>query len=101
MIRILMLVIILFFAPAAQAFDSIFVELVRVVDGDTIMVNIEGWPDLVGKNIGVRVAGCDTRELKDKRPEMRAMAYEAKDVVTALLKKIGRASGRENVCLYV
>ena len=86
MIRILTLAIILFFAPPAQAVDNMLVELVRVVDGDTIVVNIADWPDIVGKNIGVRVAGCDTRELRDKRPEIRAMAYEAKDVVTALLR---------------
>ena len=40
-------------------------EVVRVIDGDTIVVNIEGWPSIVGKEIGIRVYGIDTRELND------------------------------------
>lgn len=61
------------------------VELVRVVDGDTIIVNIGGWPAIVGDQIGVRVAGCDTPELRDKRLHMREQALRAKDTVNAIL----------------
>lgn len=61
-------------------------ELVRVVDGDTIVVNIAEWPPIIGERIGVRVAGCDTPELRDKRSEVKELAYKAKEAVQAMLK---------------
>ncbi len=64
-------------------------KLVRVVDGDTIIVDIEGWPPIIGEQIGVRVSGCDTPELRDKRPEIRAKARCARDVVKAMLQAAG------------
>ncbi len=72
-----------------HAGDGMVVDLVRVVDGDTIVVNIHGWPDIVGREIGVRVSGCDTPELRDRRPEVKALAYRAKRVVTDVLFNAG------------
>ncbi len=86
MCRIFFLAAMLLFAPLAHGSDAMVVELVRVVDGDTIMVNIEGWPEIVGRNIGIRVAGCDTPELRDKRPDVREMAYRAKNTVRMVLE---------------
>lgn len=45
--------------------------VVRVIDGDTIEVNISG---IIYK---VRYIGVDTPELNDERPEIRALAQEA------------------------
>jgi endonuclease YncB( thermonuclease family) len=39
-------------------------QVVRVYDGDTIYVNIPEVPDLFGKNIGIRLAGIDTPEMR-------------------------------------
>lgn len=81
-----MIIALILFSPAVScAFDGIAVELVRVVDGDTIIVNVAGWPEIVGHEIGVRVAGCDTPELRDKRPAIKAKAYEAKEALLLLL----------------
>jgi len=38
--------------------------VVKVYDGDTITVRIPDFPPILGQNIGVRVYGIDTRELK-------------------------------------
>ncbi|QJB57163.1 thermonuclease family protein [Pseudodesulfovibrio sp. zrk46] len=80
-----MLVLLCFFCPSSYAADGMVVELVRVVDGDTFVVNIAGWPDVVGREIGVRLAGCDTPELRDKRPAIKIMAYQAKEALGLLL----------------
>ena len=45
--------------------------VVRVIDGDTIEV------DIIGMRFKVRYIGIDTPELDDKRPEFRALAQEA------------------------
>jgi endonuclease YncB( thermonuclease family) len=57
----------------------------RVVDGDTIVVDIPGYPPLVGRGIAVRLAGCDTPELRDQRPEIRRLAKQARALVRAAL----------------
>lgn len=31
----------------------------KINDGDTFHVNIEEWPDIIGKNIGIRINGID------------------------------------------
>lgn len=86
MFKAVVILITIIISPMAQASESMVAELVRVVDGDTIIVNIDGWPAIVGYQIGVRVNGCDTPELRDKRVEIKALAYRAKDVVRCLLE---------------
>ncbi len=53
-------------------------EIVKVIDGDTFRCNLHGYPPLVGKNISVRLAGIDTPELRDRRPEVKRRARAAK-----------------------
>ena len=51
--------------------------LQRVVDGDTFLVSLWGWPSVVGDSILVRVAGIDTPELRgvDSAQGRRAREY--------------------------
>lgn len=51
---------------------------VRVHDGDTITVDVPGWPSIVGDDIGVRLLGVDTPELHARAAAVRAWAEEAK-----------------------
>lgn len=87
-IRVLFFFIILF--GAAQVVfaecDMVPAKVVRVIDGDTIVVNIASYPPIVGHKIGIRLAGCDTAELKDKNPELRLLAKMAKAFVADLLE---------------
>lgn len=63
------------------------VKLKRVIDGDTIVVDIPGQAEVFGEGISVRVQGIDTPELSDKRSCMKARAREARDELRALLNE--------------
>lgn len=60
-------------------------QLVRIYDGDTFFVNIKGWPDVVGKNIGIRIKGVDTPEMHGKCAQEKALAENAKVALQVLL----------------
>ena len=55
--------------------------VVSVHDGDTMTVTIPDVPPLLGENISVRVRGIDTPEMHDARPEIHALAVQARDLV--------------------
>ncbi|WP_420246096.1 MULTISPECIES: thermonuclease family protein [unclassified Maridesulfovibrio] len=60
-------------------------RVVSVYDGDTFTADIDEFPPLIGKKIGIRVAGIDTPEMRDKRIEIKALAVKARDYVRAVL----------------
>jgi micrococcal nuclease len=61
-------------------------EVVSIYDGDTFTVNIDHWPDIVGKRISVRIRGIDTPELTEKRVRLRELARASKQEVVAILR---------------
>jgi endonuclease YncB( thermonuclease family) len=69
--------------------DEVKAVITRVYDGDTITVDIPGWPPVVGKSIGIRVWGIDTPERKDQRPHIKEMAVAARELVEAKAKATG------------
>lgn len=56
-------------------------HIVSVYDGDTFRCDLAEYPDIVGKNIGVRINGIDTPEMKDKRPWVKALAIKSRNYV--------------------
>ena len=69
-----------------KVYESVTVSrVVSIYDGDTFHVDIDGWPDIVGKNIGVRVLGIDTPEMKDKNPDKKAKAVAAKHLASDVI----------------
>ena len=60
--------------------------IVNVVDGDTIDVSINLGFDIAIK-IRIRLADIDTYELKDKDPEKKKLAQEAKEFISEYLWK--------------
>ncbi len=58
--------------------------VVRVIDGDSLVVNVPSFPAIVGYKITVRIAGCDTPELRDKRPGIRALAQNARTLTASM-----------------
>lgn len=57
--------------------------VVRVVDGDTVKVRLlDPMPDLFMYQ-SIRLRHCDTPELGDKRPEVAALAREARAFMKA------------------
>ena len=59
-------------------------DVVRVIDGDTIVVDAHVWPDITVR-VAVRLAGMDAPELRGKCPAEKIMAREAKERVDLLI----------------
>lgn len=66
--------------------DIVATDFVRNYDADTITVNICDWPDIIGQKISVRVNGIDTPEMRGGTDYSKALAKEARDFVTSMLK---------------
>ena len=85
--------IALFIALPAQASD-IYAEYVRNYDGDTVTVDLVDLRDIdldgtfapLWDNIGIRVAGIDTPEIRGKCAAEKALAKKAKYLVRDALK---------------
>ena len=71
--------------PRKPAFQTdVPAVVVRVIDGDSLVVNVPSFPPVVGHEISVRIAGCDTPELRDPRPEVRELAQRARALTAEL-----------------
>ncbi|WP_054159204.1 thermonuclease family protein [Rhizobium sp. AAP43] len=60
-------------------------EVVRVVDGDTVLVQAMPWPDH-RIDTYVRLRGIDAPELKSECPSFRLAAERAKDKLATLME---------------
>ncbi len=60
-------------------------RLIRVIDGDTFVCDIDELSALIGKNIRIRLKHIDTPELRARDPEERQAAQEEKQRLTELL----------------
>lgn len=69
-----------------KEYGDIVAKLANVHDGDTFSVVIAGWPDIIGKDIGVRVLGIDTPELHDKDLQVKAAAIKARAYAQRILE---------------
>ena len=54
-------------------------KIISVYDGDTFRADIRGLPDIIGKNIAIRILGIDTPEIKGKCEEEKIAAIKARD----------------------
>jgi len=61
-------------------------EVVRVVDGDTIIANVDVGFDM-WKRCNIRLYGINTPETRTRDLEEKAMGYQAKDRLIELLEK--------------
>ena len=46
--------------------NAVVSEVRSVYDGDTFKASIDSWPPIIGKSIGIRVAGIDTPEMRGR-----------------------------------
>jgi endonuclease YncB( thermonuclease family) len=86
---ILLLLLVSFPLLAANP-DKTFGDVVadtiyRVYDGDTFYAGINDWPPIIGDYIGIRVAGIDTPEMRDKRPRIKNLARKARALADSAL----------------
>jgi micrococcal nuclease len=61
------------------------VEIVRVVDGDTVRVDIDLGFDMWMKDVSVRLKGIDTPETRTVDPQEKYYGQLAKEALEALL----------------
>lgn len=70
-----------------KTYGDIVVDKVSTIyDGDTFYVTINKWPDIIGKNIAVRIKGVDTPEMKGACYKEILQAREAKKLTVKLLR---------------
>ena len=81
----LLFILILLLLPARAGVDYIDVPLRRVIDGDTIVVDLPCDDSLVCKKMSVRIYGLDTPEKRARCPREKRLAYEAKAYLEAFL----------------
>jgi len=86
LILTLSLVASLWSAPI-QYGSVIVSKVVSVYDGDTFKADIEHYPDLIGKNINIRVNGVDTPEIRGKCQLEKDLAYRARDLTKTFLER--------------
>ncbi len=67
--------------------DVVVAEVTSIYDGDTFKVNLQGYPPIAGERIGIRINGIDTPEMRDKRPEVKALARKAKQYTVQRLRE--------------
>jgi micrococcal nuclease len=71
-----------------KAVEILFATVLRVVDGDTLSVDINQCNiDFFCKKVEVRLAGFDTAEMKGKCPLEKDLAKKAKLMVEAAYPK--------------
>lgn len=61
-------------------------KVLRVNDGDTFYCNIDSWPGIVGKNIGIRIGRIDTPERSNPDSGVRSLALQARNLTAKELE---------------
>lgn len=63
--------------------DICNIEVSRVYDADTIFVNVPTFPPLFSHELGIRIRGIDTPEIKTKNKCEKKLALKARDWLRA------------------
>lgn len=66
------------------------VEVVRVYDGDTFFVDIPSLHPIIGVDMGIRLRGANTPEIRGRCDAERALAIVARDFVRMLIEDAER-----------
>ena len=70
----------------AEDYSDVSVSrIIKVIDGDTFRVDIHELPDIIGKNIRIRILGIDAPEINGKCAFEKELAIKARDFVQILL----------------
>lgn len=65
---------------AEETFGDARAGVLRVPDGDTLVVDTPGYPPVAGRVISVRIAGRDTPEKRDPRTKLRGLSRRAREL---------------------
>ena len=88
LILIMLMALMPFSVFAGQNYgDAIVYRLVSVYDGDTIKVDIDGMPAIIGEAVSIRVYGIDTPEMRGGTYLTKLKAKKARDFLYKRLMK--------------
>ena len=71
-------------ALAADMFGPVKADVVRVIDGDTVLVDARPWPNQRIRTY-VRLRGIDSAEVNSSCAAFRQSAHEAKQALVAMM----------------
>lgn len=66
--------------------DISITDVTSIYDADTFRVNIDSWPEIIGKRVPVRILGIDAPEIRGKCESEKKMASLAKQFTVAALR---------------
>ena len=79
-IKIIFFILNLFLISSTFAYGDVKIsKVISIYDGDTLRVNIDSFPDIIGKNIRIRIKGIDAPEIKGKCQTEIDLAIMARD----------------------
>jgi endonuclease YncB( thermonuclease family) len=81
----LLLALTFFLFTQIQALE--ITEVLRVYDGDTIYVNLSCNEPIFCKNIGIRLKGIDTPEIRTRNKREKRLGYSAKAYLEGIVSK--------------
>jgi micrococcal nuclease len=84
-IPILLLVLFVLPAHAAEIAGPVRASLIRVIDGDTVEADVHVWPGHTVR-VSVRLRGIDAPELRAGCEAEKTAALHARDVLAGLLE---------------
>lgn len=61
-------------------------RVTTIYDGDTFTGTIDSWPGIAGKNIGIRISGIDTPEMRGKCKREIELARMAKKKTALMIR---------------
>ena len=62
-------------------------DIRRIYDGDTFYVDIPAYPDIAGKNIGIRINALDTPEIRTRNQEEKHKAIQSRNYLAKLFNQ--------------
>ncbi|MEO1859542.1 MAG: hypothetical protein ABGZ19_06585 [Verrucomicrobiales bacterium] len=66
LLKFILLTLVSFSVNAIEYGNATVSEVRTIYDADTFRVTINGWPDIIGKGIPIRVLGVDAPEMRGK-----------------------------------
>ena len=98
--KFVVLLVMLLVSSVLNAADKVFgnvvvSEVTSIYDADTFRVNIQGWPDIIGKRMSVRVLGVDAPEIRGKCPSEKKAARLAKQYTVEALRSAKKIELRD------
>ena len=86
LLKFILLILVSFSVSATEYGNATVSEVRTIYDGDSFRVTINGWPDIIGKSVPIRVLGVDAPEMRGKCEAEKILARQAKQHTVALLR---------------